>query len=373
MKKKLAILGASLPQKVLVEQAKKMNLETHVFAWDEGNIVKEIADFCYPISTLDKENILKVCKEIGIDGILTVGSDIALESINYVTENMNLIGNNYLTTQLCRDKHLMREIFEKNNIPSIKYKLIQTIEDLNDNLVTLPYMVKATDRSGSRGITFVKTMEEAKLAYQEALEVSINKKVIIEEYFEGNQYSVEVISENGNHYFVGITEEFYTGKPHFVEKAHVVPGRISPDLLKKTIELTYKTLDVLNVKNGASHTELRINDNNEFCIIEVAARMGGDFRAEMVQSAYDYNFLESSINVALGIPINYDFKSPKNYAFVKWLLNKSDLELINHLENYKILDQNIYGDTNEDTINSSEKRFGYILGESVEFPEIVLK
>jgi hypothetical protein len=43
------------------------------------------------------------------------------------------------------------------------------------------------------------------------------------------------------------------------------------------------------------------------------------------------------------------------------------------LENYKILDQNIYGDTNEDTINSSEKRFGYILGESVEFPEIVLK
>lgn len=370
--KKIAILGASFPQRRLVEEAKRMSVETHVFAWDKGNIVKDIADYCYPISTLDKEAILKKCIEIKIDGILTVGSDIAVDTVNYVAGKLSLVGNSMDTSMVCRDKHLMRSSFKTNGIPSIKFQLIKTEKDLEKTDLKYPFMVKATDRSGSRGVTRVNNLEEAKVAFKEALEVSLNKKVIIEEYFEGVQYSMEMISQNNEHYFAGITEEFYTGPPYFVEKAHVVPGRIDEKLLLKAINLTKDTLAALKFVNGASHTELRINEDNEFCIIEVAGRMGGDFRAEMVENAYGYNYLEDTIKIALGIGIKKVKNVPIQFSFVKWILNKEDKELLNDLSSYNILDKNIYGEINESEIQSSEFRMGYVLGTSKSFPNIVL-
>ena len=68
MKKKLAIIGASYLQLPLVERAKKTGIETHCFAWSEGAICKEIADFFYPISILEKDDILQKCIDIKIDG-----------------------------------------------------------------------------------------------------------------------------------------------------------------------------------------------------------------------------------------------------------------------------------------------------------------
>ena len=63
MKKKLAIIGASYLQLPLVERAKKMGIETHCFAWSEGAVCKEVADFFHPISILEKEAILQKCIE----------------------------------------------------------------------------------------------------------------------------------------------------------------------------------------------------------------------------------------------------------------------------------------------------------------------
>ena len=65
--KKIAIIGASYLQLPLVLKAKEMGLETHCFAWEEGAVCKEICDFFYPISILDKEIILDICKNINLE------------------------------------------------------------------------------------------------------------------------------------------------------------------------------------------------------------------------------------------------------------------------------------------------------------------
>ena len=69
--KKLAIIGASYLQKPLIEKAKSKNIETHVFAWAANDAGEAIADYFYPISITEKEEIfilnmkslyLKLCK-----------------------------------------------------------------------------------------------------------------------------------------------------------------------------------------------------------------------------------------------------------------------------------------------------------------------
>jgi hypothetical protein len=43
MNNKIAIVGASYLQRPLVEKAIQMGLETHVFAWEDGEQVSDIA------------------------------------------------------------------------------------------------------------------------------------------------------------------------------------------------------------------------------------------------------------------------------------------------------------------------------------------
>ena len=72
-KQKLAVIGASYLQQPFVEKAKEMGLEIHCFAWEEGAVCKDIADQFYPISIIEKEEILSICQQIGINGICTFG------------------------------------------------------------------------------------------------------------------------------------------------------------------------------------------------------------------------------------------------------------------------------------------------------------
>ena len=76
--KKLAIIGASYLQEPLIQKAIDMGIETHVFAWASGDVGEDIADYFYPISIIEKEEILEKCKQIGIDGICTIASDLAV-------------------------------------------------------------------------------------------------------------------------------------------------------------------------------------------------------------------------------------------------------------------------------------------------------
>lgn len=111
--KKLAIIGASYLQEPLIQKAKSMGIETHVFAWAANDVGEKSADYFYPISIIEKEQITQKCREIGIDGICTIASDLAVITVNYVANQLHLNANSMECTRLSTNKHLMREAFEK--------------------------------------------------------------------------------------------------------------------------------------------------------------------------------------------------------------------------------------------------------------------
>lgn len=86
MKKNLAIIGASYLQLPLIEKAKEMGYTTHVFAWAANDVGEKAADYFYPISIIEKDQILEICEKIGICGICSIASDVAVITVNYVAE-----------------------------------------------------------------------------------------------------------------------------------------------------------------------------------------------------------------------------------------------------------------------------------------------
>lgn len=372
MEVKVAIIGANEFQTKLILKCKENNIETHVFAWEEGAVGKEKCDFFYPISIIDKEKILKRCIEIGIDGVLSIGSDLAMITVNYIAEKMNLIGNSIECTNISTNKYEMRKAFLENNVSSPLFIKISDNEEWK-NVINFeaPIIVKPTDRSGSRGVTKVENLEFLQDAIRLAMEESFNKTVIVEQYISGQEYSMEFFTDNGEHNFLAITEKFTTGAPNFIERAHLQPGRIKPQTLKKAIEIAKQGLDALNVENGASHIEIKV-DNEEVIIIEIGARMGGDFiGSDLVNLSTGIDFTKLVLDKALNRDTTICAKHNK-YSFVYFIFTQADLLKIK--ENYNLLKQYIVEENLEEkniyeSVTDSSNRHGYVIFNFDEYNE----
>jgi len=303
--KKLAIIGASYLQLPLVLKAKEMGIETHCFAWEDGAVCKNVADFFYPVSILEKEQILEICETIDIDGITSIASDAAVWTVNFVAGKMGLIANNYSDTSICTDKYLMRKRFADYGVTSPKFVLSNDNYSITD--FRFPVIVKPTDRSGSRGVKKIDNQGDIQVAVVRAKNESFSGNAIIEEYITGAEVSVECISWEGNHYLLAITDKITTGVPYFVELEHHQPSQLSAEIQEKIKIETIKALNALNIKFGASHSEFKITQNAEVFAIEVGARMGGDFiGSNLVQLSTGFDFVKAVIDIALG-----QFEKPK--------------------------------------------------------------
>lgn len=318
---KLAIIGASYLQLPLVQCAKEMGIKTICFAWAEGAVCKDVADMFYPISIVEKEQILDICKQERIGGICTIASDVAAPTVAYVAEQMGLVGNSYEASLKANNKGLMRQAFTDAGVPCPKYlRLVGDWKlEIGDLEMKLPLIVKPSDRSGSLGVVKVEREEDLLPAIKAAQEFSFKHEAIVEQFIEGREISVEFISYNGVHYPLQITDKVTTEAPHFVEIAHHQPADLPKAQYDEIYDLTKRALTALGVTNGASHSEYRITKDGKIYVMEIGARMGGDFiGSDLVQLSTGYDFLRGVIEVALGM-FNPPQLTEHNYSGVYFL------------------------------------------------------
>lgn len=299
--KKLAVIGASYLQLPLVKKAQEMGVKVYCFAWREGAVCADYADGFYPIDIKDKDEILRICREIDIDGVTTIASDTSVVTVNYVGTQMGLISNSDQYSGITTNKYLMRQCFYECGIPSPRFTLANSSDDYDINGFQFPLIVKPTDRSGSIGVEKVEKREELRTAVSRSMKDSFEKKAIIEEFVEGQEVSVESISYQGRHYILQITDKVTTGAPFFVELEHHQPSSLPRGIQAKIRDVVHKALNALHVEYGASHSELKITSEGVVKAIEIGARMGGDFiGSDLVRLSTGYDFLKGVVEIALG-------------------------------------------------------------------------
>lgn len=366
--KKLAIIGAAYYQRPLYLKAKEMGLYVLGFAWKDGAVCAELADEYYDISVTEKEQILKICEEKHIDGVCTIASDVAAPTVAYVAEQMGLIGNSYECALRANNKYLMRKAFTKAGVPCPQYWCLTNLSTLNITHYTshLPLIVKPSDRSGSLGVVKVEREEELIPAIKAAQEYSFKHEAMVEQFIEGREISVEFISYNGVHYPLQITDKVTTEAPHFVELAHHQPADLTKAQYEEIYELTKRALTALGVTNGASHSEYRITKDGKIYVMEIGARMGGDFiGAAMVQLSTGYDFVKGVIEVALGEFEKPVFGEPK-YSGVLYVSEETK-PLMPVLENWQKYPELVAGEITRPglrTIECSADRTGYVIYQS---------
>ncbi len=362
-KKKIAIIGAALFQEPSIIKAKEMGLETHVFAWAAGDPGEEIADYFYPISIREKDEILEKCREIGIDGIVSIASDLAMETVNYIAEKMGLPGNTIEATKISTNKHWMRKAFEAAGDPSPRSMLVDASTDPAAIDLNYPLIVKPTDRSGSRGVHKVNNLKQLRNAIFKAREYSFENRAVVEEFVSGDEYSIEYISFKGKHWFISATQKITTGAPYFIETGHREPAPLDDDTVEHIKAISEHALDTLGLENGAAHIEIKIDGDN-IRIIEIGGRMGGDFiGSDLVELSTGYDYVRAVIDVAMGNEPEIPQISRREFAGVNFIMDADDVV---EYEKFKqehpgtILREHIDTDF-ADIVTDSSNRHGYYI------------
>ncbi|MCH4185206.1 MAG: ATP-grasp domain-containing protein [Eggerthellaceae bacterium] len=327
--KKLAIIGASELQNPLIVKAHEMGVETHVYAWEAGDIGERTADVFHPISIIEKEEILASCRSVGIDGVCTIASDLANVTVGYIAHELNLPGNDLRCTAQSTDKHLMRQCFEQHGDPSPRSESVHPGDSIDLSDWTFPLIVKPIDRSGSRGVTKLETADGLDQALSAAFDAGFEKTALIEEFAEGDEFSVEYFSWQGNHTFCALTRKFTTGAPHFIERGHCEPAGVDQVTLQHIKDVVSHALDSLGVEQGTSHSEVKVDAQGNVRIIEIGSRMGGDcIGSDLVPLTTGIDLLAATVDAALGRAPQLAGHATGMQAAVRYLFDDRDLAIL---------------------------------------------
>ena len=374
MKLKVAIIGASEFQVPLVQYCNNIGIESHVFAWEKGAIAKKIATKFYPISITDFENIYKKCVEINVDGICSIGSELAMLTVSKVASKLKLYSNSENSAKLTQDKGQMKISFKKFGIAcadGMEFFELKKAEKYAINLLQIynSIIVKPTDRSGSLSISHVKSIDQLSNAFYAARKSSFTKSVIIEEYINGNEYSIETITFKGTHKTIAVTKKHTTDSPYFVENGHYQPSNLSDSVLNKINLLIIKALNSLEITDGISHAEIKILKDGNIKVIEVGGRMGGDFiGSHLTKYSTGVDLIRAALEISIGKFkwSNFEIKNsiPSGVVF---LTSSKNGRLISCkktiIRNRKIHEEFINKKQNDqiEITTNSGNRFGYII------------
>ncbi len=297
-KKAVLIFGVGPLQQSIINRAKKMGLYTVGIDPCEDATCRGDVDAFEVVGGQDYEGTCAVVEKYGIDAIVTAATDKPLVMMARIAEKYFFPFYSVETAQWSTDKFKMKQRFEFGDVPHAKGRLVKSIEETAD--MVYPVIVKPRDNSGSRGVKLCRTKEELEQSIAEALEYSKLDSVLVEEFIDGPEYSIEGLHFNGKSEVIQFSEKKTTEFPYNVELGHIQPANISEKNKQKIREIVAKIGKALRFENCPSHTELKINERGIF-VIETSPRLGGDYiTSTLTPLSTGINMEDQLLHIALG-------------------------------------------------------------------------
>ena len=298
MRKAILVFGVGILQESLIRRAQDMGLFVVGIDPCGEAYCRDVVDVFEVVGGQDFEGTMAVAKKYNVSAVVTTATDKPLVMMARVAKELGVRFFSEETAIVSTDKFLMKERFVANGIPCAKGKVVSTEQEASDMM--FPIIVKPRDNSGSRGVKLCNNLQELKEAIQEALNNSKKNTVLVEEFIEGREISIEALHYDGKSEVIQFTEKKTTPFPYNVELGHIQPANISEEQKNQIRRIISLIGSTLNFENCPSHTELKINDRGIF-VIETSPRLGGDYITSMLTPlSTGINMEDQLLQIALG-------------------------------------------------------------------------
>lgn len=367
------VLGAGILQAPVIKKAREMGVYVIAADDDPEAVGLKYADKCIVGKHLfNLEVMLAVARNEKIDGVIHPCSEVAMNTMGYINEKMELPGIDLRTALRVTNKEKMRRAFERGGAPSPKSFGAVSFESalMAARKIDGAIIVKPSRNSGSRGITKLPTgysEAELKLAVDRAISESRDRSAMIEQFVDGPEFSVEIIVWNKEVNVLQVTDKKTTGAPYFVELGHSQPSMFPKEIVDTVKQAAVMGVKALQVNNCACHAEVKVLDGQAY-IMEIGARLGGDFiSTELTHLSTGIDMVAAAINVALGDKPNLEpIAEPQGVAIRYFtpvpgkVVSIENTEALNRTD---VFDAEIYVKPGDDVreVKSSLDRSGHVI------------
>jgi biotin carboxylase len=292
---RLLVLGAGPAQLGLLEAAHARGLWVAVVDRDPAAPGFRFADRRCIISTEDEPGIERLAGALGIDGIISPGTDWPVAVAARLAERMALPHPITPATAMdATNKLRQRARLAESGVPQPRSWVVGSDDELP--AVEGPVVVKAPDRQGQEGLTLVVDPAGLAQAVETARSAARSGVALVEELIDGPEVTVVGFSIGGVFTALAVTDRITADPPAFgVALAHVFE---SPHAGAAAV-VAAGAVRALGIEDGPSYTQLRIGPDGPQ-VIEVAARLGGGHDAELVLAATGVDLNSLAIDAALG-------------------------------------------------------------------------
>ena len=275
--KRLLILGSCEDEISMVQRAQEMGcyvIVTDYFTDPFRTPAKRIADEAWNDNWQDTDLIVRKCKDNKIDGVIAGYSEIKIDYLIRICEKLGLpCYCNKEQLEITRDKIKFKDECRKNRVPVVKeYSSPQSVN-------RFPVIVKPVDRGGSIGISVANNRNELEKAYKYAMEMSLTKQVIIEDFiYKGNKIDVYYAILDGKIILLGTGDTINAknnGFERVVQSGWMLPSKYEKLIREKADLNLQRMIQNMGIKNGFIFFSGFADDEGYIAFFECGFRMSG--------------------------------------------------------------------------------------------------
>jgi len=306
-RRSILILGGGVMQLPAIRLAKEKGWRVTVADGNPQAAGAQEAHRFLPIDLKDREALERAARQVsaedGLDGVFTAGTDFSV-TVAWVAERLGLPGVPFEAALRATDKTLMRAAFRAAGVPSPEFVGVSEEEDPLRASASLryPLVVKPVDNMGARGIRRVDRPQELPEAVALARDHSRSRRVILEEFIPGPEFSLDAIVDRGRITVTGIADRIIRFAPYFVETGHTIPTSADRPTVERVCAAFEAGIRALGIERGAAKGDVKLSPAGPV-IGEIAARLSGGY-----MSGWTYPYASGSLvtgaalNVAVGLP-----------------------------------------------------------------------
>jgi biotin carboxylase len=209
------------------------------------------------------------------------GGEAGVDAADALSEYLGLLSNG---TEIAnrRDKYVQQELIRQAGLRAVRQAGSATFSDVEPFLHTeaYPIVLKPTDSAGSDGVKLCYNFTEAKDHFEKLMRSQLVNggdcpSVLCQEFLRGDEYVVDHVSRDGAHktVIIWVYDKRKANGGDFVYFG-MKPVDPSTDVAKILINYTRRTLDVLGIKHGPTHSEIMMTSEGP-CLVEVNCRAHG--------------------------------------------------------------------------------------------------
>jgi biotin carboxylase len=265
----------------------------------------------------------------GIDGVLTL-HEFLTPIATMACARLGLPGNDPVSATAPRNKIDMAARFAAHHVPAPATRIVTSHDDLTVLLssgdLDFPLVIKPAENAGSTGVTIAHSPAEALDAYQRAIRhdrqphhgIALDRRVLVQDYLDGAEYSVESVTQHGTTTHLAITRKLTTTGNRHVELGHTLPADLPPEAAQQIHATVKLAIDAVGIRDTVSHTEIMITPDGRCAVIEIAARPGSGQIGVLLEHALGIDLWTVCLDLALGRPTHLT-PTRSGYATVRFL------------------------------------------------------